>query len=190
MSSKFISIVENNSLAMSKKWAKVVAESEYTKTYGRLTEDELARMGKRVYDNLGQWMDPKTTQNEIGKIYSDIGARRYEQGYPLCEIHYAVHYTKKVLFNYIFAEGLLPDTLQLYQTHGFIIRVTDFFDLATFYVTRGFQEALYKRITSHKELDKDKITDAFPRGSFYYELEPDFKTFEKAMEGFNLFKVK
>ncbi|UCH94322.1 MAG: hypothetical protein JSV88_29195 [Candidatus Aminicenantes bacterium] len=190
MRNKFIDIIKSNSLAMAKKWAKMVAASGYTRTYQKLPEEERTRLAKNVYDNLGRWLDPKTTQAEIGKTYADIGAKRYEQGYPLCELLYAFHYTKKVLLNHIFSESLLPDTLRLYQTYNFIQEIYDFFDLAVFYETRGFQEALYRKVLAQKGINKKNIEDIFPRGSFYYEQEPDFRSFEKALEGFNLSKMK
>ncbi len=190
MRNKFIDIIKRNSLAMANKWAKLVAESQYTKTYQKLSEQERTRLAKNVYDNLGLWLDPKTTSAVIGRTYADIGAARYKQGYPLCELLYAFHYTKKVLLNHIFSESLLPDTLRLYQTYNFIQEIYDFFDLAAFYETRGFQEAVYKKVLAQKGIDKKNIEEIFPKGSFYYEQAPDFRSFEKALEGFNLFKVK
>jgi hypothetical protein len=190
MKATFIEIINSNSLTMAKKWAGMVARSRFTRTYQKLSEEERIQLAKNVYDNLGRWLDPKTPQAEIGRLYVQIGANRYEEGYPLCELLYAFHFTKKVLFNHVFSEGLMPDTLKLYYIHDFIQELSDFFDLAAFYETRGFQEALYKKILSQKGIDKKKITDIFPEGSFYYELEPDFRSFEKALEGFNLFKTK
>jgi hypothetical protein len=190
MNSKFIDIIKSNSQAMASKWSKLVAKSDYTKTYQKLSHEERSRLAKNVYDNLGLWLDPKTTSAEIGRTYADIGAARYEQGYPLCELLYAFHFTKTVLLNHIFSESLLPDTLRLYQTYTFIHEIYDFFDLGIFYETRGFQEALYKKILSQKGIDKKNIENIFPQGSFYFKQEPDFRSFEKALEGFNLFKVK
>ena len=190
MNTKFIEHIRNSSEAMAKRWAKMVSQSTFTTTYQKLSKEELTRLGKNVYDNLGRWLDPKTQQEEIGRIYAKIGSERYEQGFPLCELHYAVHFTKKVLLAHIFAEGLLPDTLKLYQTYDFIQDIYDFFDLAVFYETRGFQEALYKKIMAQKGIDKEKAKEIFPHGSFYFEVEPDFRTFEKALDGFNVFKVK
>jgi len=190
MRSKFINNIQNNSAAIAKRWAKLVSSSDNTKTYRKLPEKELIKLAKDVYDNLGRWLDPETSQEEIARIYTDLGAERYEQGYPLCEIQYVIHYHKRVLLNYIFSEGLMPDTLTLYRVTEFVMEINNFFDLASFYVTRGFQEALFKKIIAQKGVDKNKIEDIFPRGSFYYKKEPDFRTFEKALEGFNLFKVK
>jgi hypothetical protein len=187
---EFIRIIEKDSMTIAQKWVKRVTESEFTGTYKNLSEEQLVRTARGVYENLGLFLNPKTPPEEIGKIYAKLGAERYEQGVPLCELAYAIHFDKKVLLNHIFAEGILPDTLKLYQTHDFLARLHDFFDLASYYLARGFQEALYKRILSQKGVDQDNIENIFPVGSFYYEKEPDFRTFEKAMEGFNLFKVK
>ncbi len=187
---EFINIMRSDSLVLAKKFARGVSNSEYTKTYRKMPEDQLIKIGQRVYGNLEQWLKSDTPAVEIGKIYSKVGVERYGQGFPLCEISYAIHFIKKVLLNHIFSEGILPDTLKLYQTHDFVARVHDFFDLAGFYVARGFQEALYKKVVSLKGVDKENIEKLFPAGSFYYEREPDFKTFERAMEGFNLFKVQ
>jgi len=189
MKTKFIEHIKNNSRLMAIKWAKMVSQSKFTSTYKKLTQEELIRLGGDVYDNLGRWLNPKTQQEEIGRIYTKIGAQRYEQGFPLCELHYAVHFTKKILLNHVFTEGLLPDTLKLYQTYDFIQELYDFFDLAVFYETRGFQEALYKKMITQEWINKEKMKDIFPQGSFYFEVEPDFRTFERALDGFNLFKV-
>jgi hypothetical protein len=183
-------ILHNDSLVIAKKWAKGVVVSEYTKTYSKFPEEDLVKIGKRVYDNLGQWLEPTFPPTEIGKIYAKIGAERYDQGFPLCEITYAIHIIKKALLNHIFSAGILPDTLNLYRTHDIVAKVHDFFDLASFYLTRGYQEALYKKILTQKGIDQGKIKKLFPDGSFFYEKEPHFRTFEKAMEGFNIFKLK
>ncbi len=183
-------ILHNDSLVIAKKWAKGVATSEFTKTYRKLPEEELIKIGMRVYDNLGNWIEPNFSHAEIGKVYAGFGAERFEKGFPLCEILYAIHFIKKVLLNHIFSAGILPDTLNLYRTHDLVAKVHDFFDLAAFYMTRGYQESLYKKISAQKGIDQEKLKKLFPDGSFFFEKEPSFKTFEKAMEGFNLFKVK
>lgn len=187
---RFIETIQRNSLSIARQWARAIYENEHMKTYQKLPEDQLVAMGKSLYDNLGRWLSPEPPRETIGKIYSDIGAKRYEQGYPLCEIHYAIHFTKKVLVDYIRTQSLLPDTLSLYQLHDFMLEIYDFFDIASFYVTRGFQEALYKRLMNDKSIKKEKVKDIFPIGSFYYQEEPDSRSFERTLEGFNLFKVK
>ncbi|MCP4153996.1 MAG: hypothetical protein GY757_40090 [bacterium] len=187
---KFINMIENDSLEIAEKWAKGILKSKFTKTYRELPEATLVKLGKNVYDNLSKWLDRDTTRIEIGKIYAGIGKQRYAEGYPLCEVIYAAHYTKKFLADHIASGGILPDALNLYHSMEFIGRLYDFFDIATFYLSRGFQEALYKKVSSMKGLDEESLKEIFPPGSFYYEKESDSVMFEKLLEGFNLFKVK
>ena len=187
---EFINIIRKDSQIMAKRWAEGVSKSRFTKTYKKLSQERLVQLSSVVYENLGLWLAPETSAEEVGKIYVKLGVERYDQGFPLCEVTYALHYEKKILLNHIFFEGMMPDTLKLYKIHDFVAKVHDFFDLATFYLTRGFQEALYKAVCAQKGVDKKNIEKIFPAGSFYYEVEPEFRTFEKALEGFNLFKVK
>ncbi len=189
-SSKFLNIIETDSLEMAKKWAKGILKSKFTKTYRKLPEERLVQLGKNVYDNLAKWLMHSNTKIEIGNIYAEIGNLRYQEGYPLCEVLYAAHYEKKILAEHISSSGLLPDALSLYHSLDFLTRLYDFFDIATFYLTRGYQEALYKKTMKLKGVDVEKIKEVFPEGSFYLEEGSESRSFEKLLEGFNLFKVK
>jgi hypothetical protein len=188
--SKFINMIENDSLEIAKKWAKGILKSKFTKTYRQLPEEKLVTLAKNVFDNLGKWLDRSTTKIEIGKIYVEVGKQRYHQGYPLCEVIYAANYEKRILADHISSVGVLPDALSLYHSMDFISRLYDFFDIATFYIIRGYQEVLYKNATQLKGINKEQLKDLFPHGSFHYEKKSNTQSFEKLLEGFNLFKVK
>ncbi|MCP4220524.1 MAG: hypothetical protein GY765_38200 [bacterium] len=187
---KFVRNIEKDSLVMARKWAKGIMNSKFTKTYRELPEEALVKLGKNVYENLAKWLDRDTTRIEIGKIYAEVGKQRYNEGYPLCEVIYAVNYEKRMLAQHIAATELMPDALNLYNTMNFVSKLNDFFDSACFYLIRGFQEALFKKATQMKGLDNEKMKELFPKGSFYYEPDTDTEVFEKLLEGFNLFKVK
>jgi hypothetical protein len=187
---KFINMIESDSLEMAKKWTKGLLKSKFTKTYRKLPEEKLIQLGKNVYDNLAKWLARGATKIEIGKIYAELGKERYNQGYPLCEVLYAAHYEKRILADHISSEGLLPDALNLYYSMDFLTKLYDFFDIATFYLTRGFQEALYKKATRLKGVDEKKIKEIFPPGSFYYEKASETEQIEKLLDGFNVFKMK
>ena len=187
---KFINMIENDSTEMARKWAKGILKSKFTRTYRQLNEEKLIRLGENVYHNLSRWLDRDTKKIEIGKIYAEIGKQRYKEGYPLCEVLYAAHYEKKVLAEHISSEGLLPDALNLYHSMQFMERLYDFFDIATFYLTRGYQESLYKEFTKLKGINEEKVKEIFPPGSFYYEMKTELESFERLLDGFNLFKIK
>lgn len=187
---EIIYLIEKNSQVMAATWAKEMKEAPFCKTYHKLLDDQLINLGKNVYDNLGKWLDKDTPRIEIGRIYSAIGYERYYQGYPLCEIIYATHLTKKVLADFINSKGTLPTAMDLYNSMDFFDRLYDFYDIAVFYLVRGYQEAIFKEFSKIKGLNADDIKKVFPIGSFFNDQDRFSHSFEKLMAGFNLFKTK
>ncbi len=187
---KFINMIENNSAEMARQWVKMILKSDFTKTYHKQPEEELLKIAQEVYDNLGKWLGRETTKIEIGKIYAQLGKDRYNHGFPLCELLYAVSIEKKVLTDKIITAGLLPDALNLYNAIDFLSSLYDFFDIALFYVVRGFHEEMYKKVGHIKGVDKKELNSIFPAGSFYYAKKTNTEEFEQVLEGFNLFKMK
>jgi hypothetical protein len=187
---KNIHKIEENSLDMAKKWAHGVMNSEYTQTYSKLPENKLIQLSKNVYDNLGKWMEDENSREQIEKVYSTIGIERYQQGYPLCEIIFALHFTKKILTNQIYSEGLLPDAMNLYRTMDFLVRIYDFFDFAAFFVAKGFQHAMRLKMMKTKKLDTAEIDKLFPITSSIRSVNLEQENLEKILDGFNVFKLK
>lgn len=190
ISTKFIDMIKNNSDQIARKWTRGLLIAKYSQTYRKFPEEELFKRGKDVYDNLGKWLNKELGTMEMAKIYVNIGKQRYQEGFPLCEVLYALHYIKKVLWNFILSEGMLSSTLEIYQVMDLMVTIYKFFDSAAFYLTRGYHEAMYIKLTDKEVIEKDKIADIFPPGSFYLKFEKEPNAFEKMMEGFNLFKVK
>lgn len=190
MITKFVNMIESNSGELARRWARGVLESEFTRTYHVVPEERLVRMARNVYENLGKWLDRATTRIEIGKIYAHLGRERYKEGFPLCELLYSLNYEKKLLTDYITSQGVMPDAMNLYSAMDFMEALYHFFDIAVYYVVRGFQEEIFKKTSKLKGADKKEIDAIFPPGSFYYEREHDTQSFENMLEGFNLFKVK
>lgn len=187
---KNIQKIEENSLEMAKKWAHGVMNSEFTQTYRKLPESKLIQLSKNVYDNLGKWMEDVNSREQIEKVYATIGAERYHQGYPLCEIIFALHFTKKILTNQIYSEGLLPDAMNLYRTMDFLVRIYDFFDFAAFFVAKGFQYAMRQKMMKTKKLDAKEIEKLFPLTPGGRSSDLGEKNLEKILDGFNIFKLK
>ncbi len=170
---KLLSLIENNSEVIAKKWKDEIKNSEYAETYKKLSDKELITRANNVYKNLGKWLDRDTTMKEIGDEYVKIGKARYKEGFPLCEVQLALHYTKKILWNHIISEGILTNALEIFQALELIVSIYNFFDIASFYLIRGYQEATYMEITKIKGLDKKKLMELFPSGSFFFEFNPD-----------------
>jgi len=163
---KLLSLIETNSLKMAEKWRDGIKSSEFSKTYQKLNDQELVNRSKDVYDNLGKWLDRDTTIHQIEKNYQEVGKRRYHEGFPLCEVHFALHYTKNVLWNHILSEGILTNALEIFQAMDLIVRVYKFFDIATIFIIRGYMEELNVQLGKTGGLVPEELKKILHLGSF------------------------
>lgn len=190
---KFAEIIHNierNASFMAKKWAKGMAESDFTVTYKKLPQDQLAKLGGDVYNNLGHWMEKESFDKEVETIYARIGRERYAQGYPLSEIIFALHYTKKVLSDFITSQGLLPNVIELYQTISFLDKIYKFFDYAAFYLVKGYNEALFDKLSKLKCIKESDLQKVLPPINYEQMKSAEVTKINKFLQGFNIFKLK
>jgi hypothetical protein len=173
LSSTLLLMIENNSELMAAAWRQGIKQSPYSKTYQRFSDAELDRRARDVYENLGKWLDRDTTMDQIGEAYIQIGRRRYQEGFPLCEVQFGLHYTKKVLWDHILSEGILTNALEIYQALDLAIRLENFFDLASFYIIRGWLRELTLKMEQSGTVNHDNLKAFFPIGSFALEFNPE-----------------
>jgi hypothetical protein len=173
LDNKLLTMIEKNSAHMAAVWAKTMRDSEYAKSYHKLPDDELTHRCQDVFDHLRNWIESDFSMMQIGKVYATVGKQRYLEGVPLCQVQYALHLTKKVLWNYLFSEGILNSALEIYQAIDLIVRVTNFFDIASFYIIRGYMEEIYIQLGQSHCTEMDKLQASFPEGSFLFRFKPE-----------------
>jgi len=188
---QLVHIVESRAEAIAGQWAKEIRASRYTPTYSRFSHAELTERSRRVYENLGNWLDMDTGSDEIGREYAQLGRTRYMEGFPLSEILYGLHITKKVVWRHIMSSGLLNSALEIYRALDLIVRLFHFYDLAAFFIARGYQDALYlalKRESRDTSLSLEEVL----RGEMPVEplITSQQATARSWLESWNLFKTR
>ncbi len=172
---KLIHFIENHSQEISRKWAKDILTSEFTKGYQRFTREELAERSNEVYQNLGKWLDRDITSSDIKSLYENLGQKRYKEKIPLYEVILALHYTKKTLWNYIQASGMIADeAFAIHQAMVLSERIYSFYDFAAFYISRGYHKAVWSKMVKDGLVANDKISEYFPGASADVEMGPEF----------------
>lgn len=169
---KLLAIIAKDSRQMAHKWRESIRSTEYAQTYQRFNDEELEKRARDVYDTLGKWLESEASMKDIGKVYVKIGKERYLEGFPLCEVQLAIHFTKKILWDHILSEGILTNALEIYQAMDLLQRLQNFFDIASFYIIRGYLEEIYIKLGKSKEIDPAKLKHFFPEGSFLFEFNP------------------
>jgi regulator of replication initiation timing len=164
-----ISVIDTNSEKLSGEWCKEIKNSEFMSTYGKMENKTLIKRNKKVFEKLSKWMKDGSSKIEIGEFFVNLGKIRYKEGFPLCEVTYALYLTKSVFWKLIHSEGLLTTSIALYQALELTNEIGSFFDLGSFYLIRGYLEEMYQDIGKTGKFSKEELKSFFHPGSFYNE---------------------
>ncbi len=150
-------------------WVAEVRKTEYMKTYNSSFSDQnLIKKTMKVYECLAEWLEEGASKDKIGLFFSLIGAERYVEGFPLCEIEFGHLLSKKIIYHYLMSENFLDNTCAVYNAFEFTREVYNFFDLGVFYLTRGYLEKQYSEMKADGLHNLQKY---FFDGSFFLDHE-------------------
>jgi len=167
ISDKLVELVERHSELIIKRWISRLAIDPTTSSYNQKHIDFLSEKAKEILDNLGKWVSYETTKGMVGERYAAEGMEMFKMGIPLCEIIRALYTLRRILWLFVVNETPLESGLQLHQLIELSDRVILFFDRAEYYVIRGYNEEMSKKVKklgAVKPQDMDKI---FFSRSFY-----------------------
>ena len=164
---KIISVVETRKNKMVDEWVAEVRNSERMKIYNSLPDYELKNMISKFIGYLIKFLKSEVSDRELGKYFVEVGKRRNEARFPLCEIHHAVYITKKILWTNILSSSIIDNTLAVYLAMDIITTIHDYFDRGIFYIIRGYVEQQVFTIEEKRILNKEQIKDYFFPGSSF-----------------------
>lgn len=158
-----INLIRANTDKLSKQWAEKVRNSEHTKTYQKLSDDELQLRNKRFFENLVTWIDEGALHDEIKTYFSRVGRERYHEGTPLSEINFTIIIAKRVLWDFVLAEGFFSNALAIYQALEMLTMIYNFFDMGYFYIGKEYFEEMHEKVQkSNKFTEKELKNYMFP----------------------------
>ncbi len=72
-----------------------------------------------------------------------------------------------------------------------IVRIYNFYDVAAFYIIRGYQQSLFAKLAQRKSgIDVKTLKDIFPLGYAFTEKWEEKNLTEDWIQSWNLFKAK
>ena len=166
---QLVQVIRANRDRMAAQWCQEIRNCEYMKTYQDFEDEELILRNARILDKLSDSLESGTSRVAIGKFFVTIGKERFREKFPLCEVNYAIFLTKKVFWKRLHTEGELTGPLELYQALELMNAICDFFDLASFYMIRGYTEEMYQKAARTGRLSNDELREVFTPGSFFFE---------------------
>jgi hypothetical protein len=139
---KLIEMIEKNAETMAGELKHKLLTDPTTPSYQALDDRILYENIFEVYSRLGYWLLRDAEKGEVVAHYSAIGAQRFKEGFPLCQVVQALVATKRHIWDTILEKGIMRTAKELDSVVDFITYLNRFFDMAIYYSTLGYYRAL------------------------------------------------
>ena len=142
MLDRLIEMIERHAGSMAEELKEKLVNDPATSSYKSLDERSIYENIFEVYSRLGHWLLKDSEKGEVRTHYSNIGAQRFEQGFPLDQLIQALVATKRHIWDTVLHRGIMTTAKELDSAIDFITYLNRFFDMAIYYTTLGYYEML------------------------------------------------
>jgi hypothetical protein len=135
---RLLRLVENHSEALAAGLLEKTQNSPLLPGYRNVPTGELEQRVYEIYRHLADWLLGKS-ELEVEKRYTEIGAKRAQQGVPLSELIWAIILTKKNLWDFLKREAVLDRPAEISGELEVEELLDQFFDHAIYSAAVGYE---------------------------------------------------
>ena len=106
----------------------------------RAPSDELRRRSHEIYRDLSDWL-LRRSESEIAERYTGLGRKRARQGVPYTDLLWAISTTKEYRWEFMLAEGLFAEPIDLFGEVDLLHSMDRFFDRILYFAAMGYESA-------------------------------------------------
>lgn len=161
---QIVDLIKRDPEKLATRWSEHIRRADVTRSYRSLSVDQLVSRHTAVFQNLALWLEQSLTRAELSRFFQDLGAARYREKFPLCEVNYALLTAKRDFWELIRSQGLLDSALEFYQAMELMASIDQFFDLGNFYIIRGYLQSVQTQLTKSGSLSKSRIGEVLVVG--------------------------
>ena len=137
---RLVNVILKNKEEIINQWLEDVAVNPSTVEYHRVESRTLYNICDKILSQITLWLGGLHDVNRIKDFYTKLGREREKTDFKISEALSALSLIRKHIWTFALAQDALQKNLDLYMTFELQRRMTIFFDLATFYLTRGYEE--------------------------------------------------
>ncbi|MCL2472153.1 MAG: hypothetical protein FWF26_00605 [Treponema sp.] len=152
------------------KWKKMVRKAQQLKHYNLEKDEVLIESDIGFYPLLAKTLDRGFDRSLIGSFFVNLGKKQMKEGYSVSEVIYAVNLSQKIVIDYIMTEFAPENPVRMYESMEVVSRVSEFYLLGCFYLTKGFLEAVYTTMNSKDSVSEELLKKYF-RDDFFFKNE-------------------
>ena len=149
------------------KWKNLVRKAQQLNHYNTLDDEALVELEAPVFPLLSKILDKGLDRSLMGNFFTQVGKTRMHGGYPISEVIYSISLSERVIIEYIITEFAPENPVRMYQSMGVISRISEFFLLGCFYVTKGYLEAVYTKMNKHDKVSEELLRKYFKDDFFF-----------------------
>jgi 8-oxo-dGTP diphosphatase len=137
---RLVNVIIKNKEKIIEQWLADVAVNPSTAEYHKVDKKILNNICDKILSNLTLWMGGVHDVGKIRNFYTKLGRERKKAGFKISEALSALSLIRKHIWIFSLSQESFQKNIDLYMTFELQRRMTVFFDLATFYLTRGHEE--------------------------------------------------
>ncbi len=140
MTRRLINAILKNKDKMIDQWIEDMKSNPSTAEYHKYERRVLNTICDKIISQITLWLGDACDIEHIKLFYIKLGLERKKTGAKISGVLSALSLIRKHIWDVALAQGALQKNLDLYMTFELQRRMTIFFDLATFYITRGYEK--------------------------------------------------
>jgi len=137
---RLVNVITKNKEKIIEQWLEDVVINPSTVEYRTVERVVLYNICDRILSQLTLWLGGIDDVDTIKSFYTKLGKERKASGFKLSGALSALSLIRKHIWTFALAQDALQKNLELIMTFELLRRMTIFFDMATFYLTRGHEE--------------------------------------------------
>jgi hypothetical protein len=149
------------------RWKNLIRKAPQLKQYNQLDDNALIEADTPFYPLLARVLDRGMDRVLVGDFFVKLGKTRMRDGFPVSEVIYAVNLAQQVVIEYLMTDFVLDSPVKMYQAMGIVSKVTEFFLLGVFYLTKGFLEETYTSMNNSDNISQELLKKYFKDDFFF-----------------------
>jgi hypothetical protein len=149
------------------RWKDQIRNAEQLKHYQTLDDETLIEESRPCFPLLSRTLDRGFDRSLVGGFFVKLGKERLHGGFPISEVIYALNISQDVVIEFLMTEFAPDNPMRMYQSMGALTRIAEFFLLGSFYVTKGFLEDTYTRMSKHDKVSEELLRKYFKDDFFF-----------------------
>lgn len=141
LSDRLLRLIEANAGSIARQWLDDVRTNKSTPTYAIADQKTTYDRFMKVISQFSKWLGGGYEDREIRDHYKELGRMRKKEGFSLSEVLSALSLIRKHIYEFALSHQVWTKTIDIYMSLELERRMVLFFDKASFYTAKGFEES-------------------------------------------------